>query len=139
MDVGRAAELLAILIAPTAVAGAVLWLPRVVRVLHRRLSRPADRLRPAGPPLERTAAVLRRLVAEHEAVRRSPLVAVRANHLTALEGAITDCALDAARAVELEVPPRTSRAPLPREQLRLLLQDLADAGLVLPAPERFGR
>lgn len=139
MDVGNAARLVTILLAPTAVAGAVLWLPRVVRALHRRVSRPEDRMHPAGPPLERTAADLRRLLAEHEAVRRSPVVAVRATHLAALEGAITDCALDAARAVELEVPARTGRAPLPREQLRLLLQDLADAGLVLPAPERFGR
>ena len=94
---------------------------------------------PPGPPLERIAADLRRLLAEHAAVRSSPAVAVRAGHLAALEGAITDCALDAARALELPAPARPGREPLPRAQLRRLLEDLAAQGMVLPEPERFGR
>ena len=139
MDVATVAKLLAIVLTPTAVAGAVLWLPRAVRALRALQRRPEHDLHPTGPPLERTAADLRRLMAEHEAVRRSPDVAVRARHLQALEGAITDCALDAVRAVGLEEPARAGRDPLPRDELRRLLGELAGAGLVLPAHERFGR
>jgi hypothetical protein len=138
VDAGTAARLITILLAPTAVAGAVLWAPRVVRAAYAALA--GDRApAPAGPPLERTAADLRRLLAEHEQVRRADGLAVRAARLRALEGALTDCAVEAARALELEVPARSDRAALPREQLRVLLERLAASGVVLPGHERFGR
>lgn len=139
MDPGTVVKLLTILLAPTAVATVVLWTPRLVRALLHGLRRPEHDLVPVGPPVERSAASLRRLLAEHEAVRSSRDVAVRASRLAALEGALTDVALEAARALQLDVPERRGRAPLPREQLRRLLAELADAGLVLPAHERFGR
>ena len=139
MDAGTVAKLLAILLAPTAVVSAVLYVPRAVRAVLRAHRRGQDQLTPVGPPLERSAVTLRRLLAEHEAVRTSRGIAVRATHLAALEGALTDVALDAARALELELPERHGRAPLPREQLRRLLGELAAAGLVLPGHERFGR
>lgn len=134
---GTAGRLLLIALTPTVVAGAVLLVPRWLRATLRRLRTPPPS--PPGPPLERIAGDLRRLLAEHAAVRSSPDVAVRAGHLTALEGAITDCALDAARAVGLSPPARTGRGPLPRDELRRLLADLREQGLVMPAPERFGR
>lgn len=139
MDAATAARLLTILLAPSAAAAAVLWLPRAVRALRASVSGPRERLAPSGPPLERTAADLRRLLAEHERVRRSADVAVRAARLRALEGAVTDCAVDAARALGVELLPRPDRAPLPSAQLRVVLGQLADAGMVLPHHERFGR
>ncbi|MCW2586206.1 MAG: hypothetical protein JWN55_1722 [Frankiales bacterium] len=140
MDLATAARLLTVVCAPAAVAGAVLWLPRGARVLRDLLRRRDPGLRPVGPPLERTAADLRRLMAEHDAVRRSPAMAGRATHLAVLEAALTDCALHAARAVGLDLPADAAgHGPLSREQLRLLLGDLAGAGLFLPAHERFGR
>lgn len=63
---------------------------------------------------------------------------MRAARLLAVRGAITDCAVDAARAVGV-LPPRAGRAPLPVPDLARLLRSLADAGLVLPRHEQFGR
>lgn len=136
---GTPLTLLTIALGPTAVAFGVLWLPRAVRALSRRLRRGPDELRPVGPPLEQIAADLRRLIAQHEVVLRSTGMAVRGRRLAALEGSISDCALDAARAVGLPAPPRSGRDPLSREQLRVLLGDLARSGLLLPSHERFGR
>lgn len=135
---GAAGKFLVIAMVPSAVAAALLWLPRLVRALAALWPGQSHSAMPAGPPLERTAADLRRLMAEHEKVRRSPELAVRARHLAALEGAITDCAVDAARALGLPAPERSGREALPRARLRRLLGDLVDAGLVLPAHERFG-
>lgn len=135
---GTTARILAILLTPSLVAGTVLWAPRLLRALRRRVRR-RDELHVVGPPLERTAADLRRLLAEHEQVRRSPQLAVRSRRLAALEGALTDCALDAARALELPAPARTGRDPLPRDELRRLLGDLSRSGVLLPQHEHFGR
>ncbi|MCW2614864.1 MAG: hypothetical protein JWN08_1858 [Frankiales bacterium] len=137
MDAVAVTRLLAIALVPSAVAAAVVWLPRAVRAWCTALAGPDVVV--VGPPLERLAADLRRLLAEHAAVRHSPDVAVRAARLTVLEGALTDCALDAARALDLRAPDRAGRAPLTRAQLRLLLDRLAEAGLVLPQRDRFGR
>ena len=136
---GTAGRLLVIVLTPSAVAGALLWLPQVVRAVSRRLAPRTPAPVPLGPPLEKTAADLRRLMAEHVAVRESAGLAVRAGRLVALEGALTDCALLAAEAVGVPRPPRSGRAPLPRPALHGLLQDLAAAGLVLPSLDRFGR
>ena len=108
-------------------------LPRLLRRcrdLLRRRRRQAEG--PVGPPLERTAADLRRLLAEHRAVRASAAVAVRGAHLRALEAAIGDAALDAARAVGVPAPEHPGREPLSAAELRDLLAALAAAGLVLP-------
>ncbi len=137
--------LLVIALTPAAIAGALLWLPRQLQRLVNRIRSRLDRprggrgLRPTGPPLEQIATDLRRLMAEHQAISSSAGVASRANRLIALEGAITDVALDAARALGVEPPLRRERAPLPRARLRLLLEALVDNGLVLPALDRFGR
>lgn len=134
-----ALRLLVIALVPSAVAAAVLWLPRVVAALRRLQAGGQEPLRPEGPPLEQLAAELRRLVAEHEHVRRSSGLPVRAARLAALEGAITDSAVAAARALGVEPPPHPGRAPQPVPDLRRLLTDLAASGLVLPPAERFGR
>jgi hypothetical protein len=129
--------LLWIALTPTAVAGAVVLLPRAVRAARRRLA--AQRPVPTGPPLEQVAADLRRLLSEHRRVVRSPQLSARGRRLVALEAALTDRALDAARALELEVPDRTPGRGLPVATLRALLVDLARSGVVLPDVERFGR
>ncbi len=129
--------LLWIVLTPTAVAGAAVLLPRAVRAARRRVTRrpPA----PAGPPLEQVAADLRRLLAEHRTVAVTPGLPARGRRFLALEAALTDRGLDAARALELDVPPRPGRDGLPPAALRALLVDLARAGVVLPDVERFGR
>ena len=132
-----AVTLLWIALTPTAVAGAAVLVPRAVRALRRRLS-PQPTL-PAGPPLERVAADLRRLLAEHGRVARSPQLPARGRRLVALEGALTDRALDAARALELEAPVRPPGGTLPVPALRALLVELSRCGLVLPDVEHFGR
>ena len=132
-----AVTLLWIALTPTAVAGAAVLLPRAVRALRRRLvaARPA----PAGPPLEQVAADLRRLLAEHRRLARTPQLPARGRRFAALEAALTDRALDAARALGLDAPARPDGGALPTAALRALLLDLARSGLVLPDVERFGR
>ncbi len=130
---GAVGRLLAIAVLPAAAAAASVGLPRLLRWCRDRLRRRRRRAAgPVGPPLERTAADLRRLLAEHHAVRTSPAVASRAAHLRALEAAISDAALDAARAVGVPLPVRTGRAPLPEPELRELLAALVGSGLALP-------
>ena len=139
--VGRAIELMMIMLAPTLTVGMIFWVPPLVRrarVLHQQLTA-ADALATAGPPLERISADLRRLTAEHAAVRSSASVAVRAHRLVALEGALTDRALDAARALDVPTRSTSGRDPLPVEELRTLLLALVDAGLVLPDAARLNR
>lgn len=138
---GHALELVAIMLAPTLAVGMIFWLPKLVhraRVLHQHLTG-ADVLALAGPPLERISADLRRLTAEHSAVRTSASVALRAHRLVALEGALTDRALDAARALDVPAPATRGREPLPADELRALLLALAEAGLVLPGAATFNR
>ena len=129
--------LLWIALTPTAVAGAAVLLPRAVRAVRRRLTSPPPQ--PTGPPLEQVAADLRRLLAEHRRVAVTPQLPARGRRFAALEAALTDRALEAARALELDLPERPSRDALPRAALRTLLGDLARSGLVLPDVERFGR
>jgi hypothetical protein len=129
--------LLLIAVTPSAVAGAVVLLPRVVRAARRRLSTPAPQ--PAGPPLEQVAGDLRRLLAEHRRTARTPQLPARGRRFAALEAALTDRAIDAARALELAVPERSGGAALPEPALRDLLVDLARSGVVLPDVEQFGR
>jgi hypothetical protein len=129
--------LLWIALTPTAVAGVAVLVPRAVRAVRRRLtSHPPV---PAGPPLEQVAADLRRLLSEHRRVSRSTHLPARGRRLAALEAALTDRALDAARALELPLPERRPGGALPVPVLRTLLRDLAGSGVVLPDVERFPR
>jgi hypothetical protein len=128
---------LVIALTPSAIAGAAVLLPRGVRAVRRRIA--AGRPLPAGPPLEQVASDLRRLLAEHGRVVRSPQLPARGRRLAALEAALTDCAADAARALEVQVPERRPGAALPVPALQALLLDLARSGVVLPDVDRFGR
>jgi hypothetical protein len=130
MDVAKVSEIVVIMLSPTLVVAAVLYIPRGVRAVWR-LARP-DGHTVAPIPIEELAADLRRLLRQHETLKQSPEVAMRAKHLRALEGAIADCATDAAHALGLPCPERPARNALPTAQLRELLRSLADAGLVLP-------
>lgn len=130
MDVAKATEIVAIMLSPTLVVAAALYLPRGVRALWHRTHPDLDQV--SHPPIEELAADLRRLLRQHETLKQSPGMAMRAKHLRAVEGAITDCATEAATALGLPCPDRPGRGPLPTPQLRELLRSLADAGLVLP-------
>lgn len=132
-----AVTLLWIALTPAAVAGSAVLVAKALRDVRRRLA-PA-RPQPAGPPLEQVAADLRRLMAEHETVCHSPRLPAKGRRLIALRGAITDRAVEAARAVGVDPPERTDRAALPVEPLRSLLLELVRSGVVLPGAERFGR
>jgi hypothetical protein len=135
MDLGKAGQIAAIMLTPALAFGAAVHLPGVVRVVRRLAERRAERRypRPTGPPIEQLAADLRRLVGQHDAVRRATGVTMRAHHLRAIEGAITDCATQAARALGVAHPEPPVRGPLPTPELRRLLRALSDAGLALPA------
>jgi hypothetical protein len=128
MDVAKAGQIVALMLSPTLVIAAALYLPRGLRALRRALlPEPV----PPNPPIEDLAADLRRLLRRHEAVTRSTDGTARAVHLRALEGAITDCATEAARALELPWPQRPG--PLSTPDLPRLLRGLSGAGLVLPS------
>jgi len=86
---------------------------------------------PTHVPIEQLAADLRRLLQRHEAIRQSTDVAMRARHLRAIQAAIGDCATEAAEALGLACPDRTTRVALSTAELRRLLRALVDAGLVL--------
>jgi hypothetical protein len=103
---------------------------------------------PTGPPIEQLAADLRRLLWQHDTNRQATdelrrrekagdtqtpiIVEIRARRLRTLEGAITDCATQAARALDVPHPNAPGYGRLDNPQLRRLLRDLAAAGLVLP-------
>lgn len=135
MDLAKVGQISILLAAPALAFGAAIHLPRVIGAVTRMVRENQARRtpRPAGPPIELIAADLRRLVREHDVVRRSTAVAMRAHHLWALEAAISDCARQAARALGLPEPAHQTRGTLPTAELRRLLQALADAGLVLPS------
>jgi hypothetical protein len=132
MDVAKASEIVVIMLSPTIAVGAAIYAPRVVRAVYRRVRRYDTDPRPTQRPIEQVARDLRRLLGQHDTVRRSAGIAMRAQHLRALEAAITDCATEAALALGVSCPDRPARGSLPTPQLRRLLLDLADAGLVLP-------
>jgi hypothetical protein len=135
MNVARAGQIVLIMLSPTLIIGAALYVPRWVRAGRRRLRvrRPATVLQPIGPPIEVLAADLRRLLLEHDAIRRSTDLAVRGLRLRALEGAIYDCAVQAATALDVPRPDQPARGLVSIPELQRLLRALARAGLVLPA------
>jgi hypothetical protein len=146
----RAGEIVLLMLAPTLLIGAFVYSPRIVRAVPRRLAdrRARNNPQPASPPIEQLAADLRRLLWRHDTVRRSTdqlrlrempgdtdtpiIVAMRVRRMWALESAITDCARQAARALEVPHPTTPTYGALDTPRLRRLLRDLANAGLVLP-------
>lgn len=134
MDVPKIAQIVAIMVSPTIAIGAVFEAPRAFRAVMQHLAnrREASSWPLGRSPIERIAFDLRRLLVQHDALKRSTDVAMRAQHLQALEGAITDCAAEAAHALQLPCPQRPVRGGLPPPELRRLLQALVRAGLVLP-------
>jgi hypothetical protein len=108
---------------------------RPLRLIWRRLvdRRDDSGPHPDGPPIEKLAADLRRLLWQHDRVTRSADVAMWSGRLRALEGAICICATQAARALEVPCPdPPAPGGVVHKPQLRQLLRALAAAGLVVP-------
>jgi hypothetical protein len=134
MDIARAGQFLLLMLLPTLLVAAVLHLPRGIALVGRVVMGRdgSGPLQAAHPPIEQLAADLRRLVRRHEELMRSTDVAMRGRRLQALEAAIADCALDAARALELPRPDRPVHGTLAKPELGRLLHALREAGLVLP-------
>jgi hypothetical protein len=140
----RVAGIVVLMLSPTLLIATALYAPRGVRVVWRRLVdwRDDSTPQPSGPPIEQLAADLRRLLWHHDRLKQSTDVARRAWHLRALESAITDCATQAARALDVPYPDPPTHGGFDKPQLRRLLRALAAAGLVLPpavgllAPDR---
>src|SRR5438132_9404685 len=134
VDVVKVGQVVFTMLIPTLAVAAVLNLPRGVRAVRRVVAnRKVDTtLQSSRSPIEQLAADLRRLLQQHETLRRSTGVAMRGRHLLALEGAITDCAIEAASALDLPAPDRPAHGGLAPPELRRLLPSLANAGLVLP-------
>jgi hypothetical protein len=133
MNVEKAVEITAVLLAPTAVVGGCLYgWKGLVRLRQLRLERRA-RTHPLAPrpPIEVEAARLRRMLRRREELLHSTGSATR-THLVALESAIVDTASELADAVGVERPVRVPSASLPPAELATLLARLADAGIVLP-------
>jgi DNA-binding transcriptional ArsR family regulator len=131
----RVAGIVAMLLAPVLSIAAVLYAARVGRAIRSRLADRRDSRTPwtANPPIEKLAADLRRLLWNHDMVMRSIDVARSTWRLRVIEGAITICATQAARALEVPYPDPPPDGGLHQPQLRRLLRALADAGLVLPS------
>jgi hypothetical protein len=125
---GRVAGIVVLMLSPALLIATVLIGARAVR-RRRDDSGP----QPIGPPIEKLAADLRRLLWNHDRLMRSADVVMCAGRLRALEGAIVICATQAARSLGVAHPdPPTLGELVYRPQLRLLLRSLAGAGLVLP-------
>jgi hypothetical protein len=95
--------------------------------------RAARRLQPTSRPIERIAADLRRLLWQHDTCSRLVDVSLRSRRMWFLQIGISDCAVEAARALEVPLPDRVPNAAFTQPQLRGLLRALAAEGLVLPA------
>jgi hypothetical protein len=134
MDVGKLSGIVVIMLLPTLIVGAVFYLPGGVRALQRRAEgRVREKVpQPDHAPIEELAANLRRLLRQHENIRCSTGLAMRAHRLVALEAAIADGATETAAALGLSSPERSAGQALSRPDLRRLLHALGDAGLVLP-------
>jgi hypothetical protein len=132
-------QIVLLLLLPALLFEATFQVPRGVRAVRRLVeTRRAERNpQPLGPPIEKIAADLRRLLWQHDRFARSDDIPMRALRLRALEAAITDCATQAARALDVPHPDRPGRDGYGRPQLRRLLLALVAAGLVLPAAVRL--
>ncbi len=134
MGIAEWVEIVALMLLPTMLVAGALHAGPAVRAVRRFVTtRSADtQLHPTHPPIERLAADLRRLLERYETVKRTADLPMRAQRLRAVEGAISDCALQTASALDLVCPDRPPRRGLSTTELRRLLLALVDAGLVLP-------
>ncbi|WP_433825187.1 hypothetical protein ACQP2E_24005 [Actinoplanes sp. CA-015351] len=94
-------------------------------------------VRPAGLPIERLAADLRRLLRLHGELAASAHAALCAHRLWAVEAAIGTRAVEAAEALGVRHPDASRAESLTVTELSVLLAELASAGLALPG--RFGQ
>ena len=136
-DVATIARTLLVMLLPALLLGAVAHGTRSFRA-RRRIAddRRAERHpQPTSRPIERIAADLRRLLWQHDTCSRLTDVSQRARRLWFLQIGISDCAVEAARALEVPLPDRAPDAAFAEPQLRRLLRALAAEGLVLPAVE----
>ncbi|MEU4156869.1 hypothetical protein [Actinoplanes sp. NPDC026670] len=128
LDAGR---LVLILAAPAVVAAGCRYVPRWCAAAAERLRPPVPQ--PWGPPIERLAADLRRLLRLHGELAASAHVSLCAHRLWAVEAAIGARAVEAATALGVPHPHPGAVGTLTRTELSALLTALAAAGLVLPA------
>ena len=137
----RAAGTMILLLSPTLLVATALYSAGAIRAIRDRLTdwrdRDCDTLEPDNPPIEKLAADLRRLLWHHDRLTQSADVAISALRLWALQAAITICATQAARALDVPYPDPPTDAGLGTPHLRRLLRDLAAAGLVLPPAVRL--
>jgi hypothetical protein len=133
MDIGKLVGIGALMAGPTVAVGAAINLPRVIRAVRRVTASRRPQPVPAGPPIERVAADLRRLVVQYDETRGSRDVAMRAHHLTAIELAITDKAIQAAVALDVPRPVVPADGRLTHQQLARLLRRVHEAGMQLPS------
>lgn len=134
MRAGEWSQLVVLMLLPTLLVASALHLGQFVRAVQRTVTRRAvgPKLQPTRPPIERLASDLRRLLDRYELIKLSADLPMRAQRLRAVEGAIADCAIEAACALGVHGPDQEERRMLSTQQLRWLLQRLADAGLALP-------
>jgi hypothetical protein len=136
----KVGQIVLLMLSPTLLFAAICHAPHGVRAVRRLVNdrrlvnnRSADRNpQPSNPPIEQIAADLRRVLWQHEIFARATDLPMRAQRMRAMEAAITDCATQAARALEVPYPDRPAHAGFDRPQLRRLLRALAAEGLVLP-------
>lgn len=135
----RAAGTVILLLSPTLLVATALYSVGAVRAIRDRLTDRGDRdtPQPANPPIEKLAADLRRLLWHHHRLTQSTEFAISALRLWALQAAITICATQAARALDVPYPDPPADAGLGTPELRRLLRSLAAAGLVLPPAVRL--
>jgi hypothetical protein len=129
------ARALLVIFLPALLLGAAAYGPGWFRA-RRRIAedrRAAGHPQPAGRPIERIAADLRRLLWQYDTCSRLIDASQRARRLWFLRIGISDCAVEAARALEVPLPDRAPNAAFAEPQLRRLLPALAAEGLALPA------
>ena len=134
-DVVTIARALLVIFLPALLLGAAAYGPGWFRA-RRRIAedrRAAGHPQPAGRPIERIAADLRRLLWQYDTCSRLIDASQRARRLWFLRIGISDCAVEAARALEVPLPDRAPNAAFAEPQLRRLLPALAAEGLALPA------
>ncbi|MEV4642095.1 hypothetical protein AB0J80_32580 [Actinoplanes sp. NPDC049548] len=132
MDLARAAQITLIMLSPTLAVGAAIYASRLARAVWERTRR-TDELQSRSAPIEQLATDLRRLLHQHDALRAGTGPGLRHVRLRALEAAITDLAVQAARALGVPATAPPGHAGLRPAELSRLLHDLSDAGLMLPA------
>jgi hypothetical protein len=133
--VNRIAELIGLLVSSVlfliAAGYGFRWFDAVHGAIERR--RAAKYPQPSIPPIERIAADLRRLLWDHDRILRSNDYPRRELRVSALERAISHCAAQAARGLDVPCPPTPEDGRFAKPELRRLLRALAAAGLVLPS------